>query len=71
MAAGAPWLKSLTAFHDLTNAFRSVKVEAMDGAVASLLGPNTLIGQQRYRLVTFTIPGRDGDITLKIGGGAA
>ena len=38
-------LKSPTAFHDLTNAFGSVKWEAMDRAVASLLGPNALIGQ--------------------------
>ena len=37
--------------------------------MASLLGPNALIGQQRYRLVTTTIPGRDGDMTLKIGEG--
>ena len=62
-------LKSLTAFHDLTNAFGSVKWEAMDRAVASLFGLNALIGQQRYRLATTTIPGRDGDITLKIGEG--
>ena len=62
-------LKSLTAFHDLTNALGSVKWEAMDRAVASLLGPNALIGQQRYRLATTTIQGRDGDITLKIGEG--
>ena len=41
----------------------------MDRAVASLLGPNALIGQQRYRLATTTIPGRNGDITLKIGEG--
>ena len=33
-------LKSLTAFHDLTNAFGSVKWEAMDRAAAALLGPN-------------------------------
>ena len=50
-------LKSLTAFHDLTN------------AVAALLGPNHLLGQQRYRLATTTIPGSDGDISLKIGEG--
>ena len=31
-------LKSLTAFHDLTNAFGSVKWEAMDRAAAALLG---------------------------------
>ena len=63
------WLKSLTAFHDMTNAFGSVEWKAMDRAVASLLGPNALIGQQRYRLATTTIPGRDGDITLKTGEG--
>ena len=62
-------LESLTAFHDLTNAFGSVKWEAMDKAVAALLGPNALIGQQRYRLATTTIPGRDGEISLKTGGG--
>ena len=39
-------LKSLTAFHDLTNAFGSVKWEAMDRAAAALLGPNHLLGQQ-------------------------
>ena len=49
-------LKSLTAFHDLTNAFGSVKWEAMDRAAAALLGPNHLLGQQRYRLATTTIP---------------
>ena len=58
-------LKSLTAFHDLTNAFGSVKWEA----VARLLGPNCILGQQRYRLAITTIPGMDGDITLKIGEG--
>ena len=62
-------LKSLTAFHDLTNAFGSVKWEAMDRAAAALLGPNHLLGQQRYRLATTTIPGNDGDISLKIGEG--
>ena len=51
-------LKSLTAFHDLTNAFGSVKWEAMDRAAAALLGPNHLLGQQRYRLATTTIPGQ-------------
>ena len=40
-------LKSLTAFHDLTNAFGSVKWEAKDRSVASLLGPNALIEQQK------------------------
>ena len=60
-------LKSLTAFHGLTNAFGSVNWEAMDRAVASLQGPNALIGQQRYRLTTTTIPERDGDITLRAG----
>ena len=58
-------LKSLTAFHDLTNAFGSVKWEAMDRAAASLLGTNCLLGQQRYKLATTTIPGKDGDVTLK------
>ena len=62
-------MKPLTAFHDLTNAFGSVKWEAMDRAAASLLVPNFLLGQQRYRLATTTIPGMDGDITLKIGQG--
>ena len=62
-------LKSLTAFHDLTNAFGSVEWEAMDRAAAALLGPNHLLGQQRYRLATTTIPGKDGDVTLKIGEG--
>ena len=62
-------MKSLTAFHDLTNAFGSVKWEAMDRAAARLLGPNCLLGQQRYRLATTTIRGMDGDITLKIGEG--
>ena len=62
-------LKSLTAFHDLTNAFGSVKWEAMDRAAAGLLGPNCLLGQQRYRLATTAIPGKDGDVTLKIGEG--
>ena len=66
---GRTGLESLMAFHDLTNAFGSVKWEAMDRAVASLLGPNPLIGKQRYRLAITTIPGRDGDITLKIGEG--
>ena len=51
-------LKSLTAFHDLT--------EAMDRAAAGLLGPNCLLGQHRYRLATTTIRGKDGDVTLKI-----
>ena len=37
-------LKSLTASHDLTNPGGSVMWEAMDRAVASLLGPNDLIG---------------------------
>ena len=69
MAAERLGLKSLTAFHDLTNAFGSVKWEAMDEAAACLMGPNAFIGQQRYRLATTTIPGRSGDITLKIGEG--
>ena len=60
-------MKSLTVFHDLTNAFGSVKWEAMDRAAERLLGPNCYLGQQRYRLATTTIPGMDGDITLKIG----
>ena len=62
-------LKSLTAFHDLTNVFGSVKWEAVDRAAAALLAPNHLLGQQRYRLATTTIPGNDGDISLKIGEG--
>ena len=41
----------------------------MDRAAAALLGPNHLLGQQRYRLATTTIPGNDGDISLKIGEG--
>ena len=59
-------MKSLTAFHDLTNAFAPVKWEAMDRAAERLLGPNCLYGQQRYRLATPTIQGMDGDITIKI-----
>ena len=59
----------MTAFHDLTNAFGSVKWEAVDRAAVRLLGPNGLLGQQRYRLTTTTISGMDGDITLKIGEG--
>ena len=43
--------------------------QAMDRAAERLLGPNCLLGQQRYRLATTTIPGMDGDITLKIGEG--
>ena len=62
-------LKSLTAVHDLTNAFGSVKWEAMEKAATSLPGPNAPIGQQRYRLAITTIPGRDGDITPKIAEG--
>ena len=62
-------LKSLAAFHDLTNAFGSVKWEAMDRAAAALLGPNSLLRQQRYRPASTTIPGKDGDVTLKIGEG--
>ena len=62
-------LKSLTAFHDLTDASGSVKWEAMDRAAAALLGPNAPLGQQRNRLATTAIPGRDGDVTLKIGEG--
>ena len=63
-------LKSLTAFHDLTNAFGSVKWDAMDRAAEELLGPNHFLGQQRYRLATTTIPkGNDGNISLKIGEG--
>ena len=62
-------MKSLTAFHDLANAFGSVKWEVMDRAAARLLGPNCLLGQQRCRLVTIAILGMDGDITLKIGEG--
>ena len=58
-------LKSLTAFHDLTNAFGSVKWDAMDRASEALLGPNHFLGQQRYRLATTTIPGNDGNISLK------
>ena len=58
-------MKSLKAFHDHTNAFVSAKWEAMDRAAARLLGPNYLLGQQRYRLATTTIPGMDRDITLK------
>ena len=41
----------------------------MDRAAAKLLGLNCLLGQQRYRLATTTILGKDGDITLKIGEG--
>ena len=62
-------LKSLTTFHDLTNAFGSVKWEAMDRAAEALLGPNHFLGQQRYRLATTTIPGNDENISLKIGEG--
>ena len=62
-------MKSLTASHDLANAFGSVKWEAMDRAAERLLGPNCFLGQQRYRLATTTIPSMDGDITLKIGEG--
>ena len=62
-------LKLVTAFHDLTIAFRSVKWEAMDRAAEALLGPNHFLGQQRYRLATTTIPGNDGNISLKIGEG--
>ena len=62
-------LKSITAFHDLTKAFGSVKWEAKDRAVAFVLGPNALIGQEGCRLAITTIPGRDGDIALKIGEG--
>ena len=62
-------LLSLSAFHDLTNAFGSVKWEAMDRAAAALLGPNSLLGQQRYRLASTTVAGKDGDVTLKIGEG--
>ena len=62
-------LKSLEAFHDLTYAFGSVKWEAMDRAAAGRLGPNCLLGQQRHRLAATTIPGKDGDVTLKIGEG--
>ena len=43
--------------------------EVMDRAAAALLGPNHLLGQQRYRLATTTIPGNDGDISLRIGEG--
>ena len=49
--------------------FGQVKWEAMDRAAAALLGPNHLLGQQKYRLATTTIPGNDGDISLKIGEG--
>ena len=35
-------MKSLTAFHDLTNAFGSVKWEAMDRAAERLFGPSCL-----------------------------
>ena len=49
-------LKSLTAFHDLTNVFGSVKWAAMDRAAERLLlGPSCPLGQQRNRLVTTTI----------------
>ena len=41
----------------------------MDRAAAGLLGPNCLLGQQRNRLATTTIPGKDGDVTLGIGEG--
>ena len=41
----------------------------MDRAAAALLGPNHLLGLQRNRLATTTIPGNDGDISLKIGEG--
>ena len=60
-------MKSLTAFHDLTNAFGSVKWE--DRAAARLLGPKCLLGQQRYRLATTTIPGMDGISRSKLGEG--
>ena len=56
-------------YGDLTNAFGSVKWEAMDRAAEALLGPNHFLGQQRYRLATTTIPGNDGNISLKIGEG--
>ena len=54
-------LISLTAFHDLTNAFVSVKWEAMDRVAAGLLGSNCLLGSRgtgwrplRYRVKTET-----------------
>ena len=62
-------MKSLTAFHDLTNAFRSVKWEAMDRAAERPLGPNCLLGQQRYRLATTTIWAWMGISPSKIGEG--
>ena len=62
-------LKSLTAFYDLTKAFGSVKWEAIDRAAAPLLVPILLLGQQRYRLATTTVPGSDGDMSLRIGEG--
>ena len=65
MEAGTTW----TEVTHSSNAFGSVKWEAMDRAAAALLGPNHLLGQQRYRLATTTIPGNDGDISLKIGEG--
>ena len=68
METGTTWLEvSLTAFHDLTNAFGSVKWEAMDRAAEALLGQNHFLGQQR--LATTTIPGNDGKNSLKIGEG--
>ena len=60
-------MKSLTAFHDLTNAFGSVKWEAMGRAAERLSGPSCLLRQQRYRLATTTIPGMDGVSRSKLG----
>ena len=48
---------------------KAARVGVPDRAAAGLLGPNCLLGQQRYRLATTTIPGKDGDVTLKIGEG--
>ena len=67
MEAGASLYEIV--IHDLTNAFGSVKWEAMDRAAERLLGLGCLLEQQRYRLATTTILGMDGDITLKIGEG--
>ena len=69
MATGTHWTQVT---HGLSRFDQCIWIGQVGGdgqGCGVLVGPNALIGQQRCRLATTMIPGRDGDITLKIGEG--
>ena len=61
MEAGTSWYEIVDG---LSRPYQCIRVGQVGGD-----GPNCLLGQQRYRLATTTVPGMDGDIKLRIGEG--